>query len=109
MILKIQTIVTILLFMIIFSSCMVNKRDEWYFKGLDFGVEGKYNEAIMCYDKAIEIDPEFVYAWYNKGLALYYTGKYKEAIKCYDKAIKLDPNYSPAKAGKEEALKITDK
>jgi tetratricopeptide (TPR) repeat protein len=108
MILKIQIIVTILLFMVIASSCN-NEPDKWYYKGLDLGTEGKYDEAIQCYDKAIEIDPKHVYAWYNKGLALYYMGKYEEAIKCYDEAIKLAPEYTSAKTSKQEALRALDK
>lgn len=108
MILKIQIIVIILLFMVIASSCS-NKQDEWYIKGLDLGVEGKYAEAIECYDKAIEIAPNFTYAWYNKGLALYYTGKYNEAIKCFDKALEISPEYSPAKTSREEVLKCIGK
>jgi tetratricopeptide (TPR) repeat protein len=27
---------------------------------------GRYEEAIECYNKAIEIEPLFVKAWYNK-------------------------------------------
>ena len=53
---------------------------------------GKYDEAIKCYDKAIEFDPDNPVVWNNKGLALNSLGKYDEAIKCYDKAIEIDPD-----------------
>lgn len=43
--------------------------------------EGK-EEAIVCYDKAIEIELEPGHAWNEKGNALYDWKKYyKEAIK----------------------------
>ncbi|MGB6590948.1 MAG: tetratricopeptide repeat protein [Candidatus Nitrosopolaris sp.] len=32
---------------------------------------GKYNEAVECHDKALEIDPNNDGAWNTKGLALY--------------------------------------
>ncbi len=31
---------------------------------------GRYDEAIECYDIAIEVEPMLVRAWYNKKLAL---------------------------------------
>ncbi|MFQ6062233.1 MAG: tetratricopeptide repeat protein, partial [Methanosarcinales archaeon] len=49
-------------------------------------------EAIKCYDKVLEIDPESVHALYNKGNALYNIGNYEDAIECYDKALEIDPN-----------------
>ncbi len=42
--------------------------------------QGKYDEAIKTFDKAIELNPEDADAWYNKGLVLYHQGKYDEAI-----------------------------
>jgi tetratricopeptide (TPR) repeat protein len=64
----------------------------------------KYNEAIECYDKALEIDPKYVYALNNKGLALDNLRKYNEAIECYDKALKIDPKYAWAWLNKGLAL-----
>jgi tetratricopeptide (TPR) repeat protein len=50
----------------------------------------KYKEAIVCYNKALEIDPGYDVAYYNKGNALYNLYKHKEALVCYNKAIKID-------------------
>jgi tetratricopeptide (TPR) repeat protein len=47
---------------------------------------GKYKNAILCYDKAIRIDPKFPTPWLSKGLIFHKLKKYDEAITCYDKA-----------------------
>ena len=43
---------------------------------------------MKCFDKALEIDPNFAYAWYNKGLVLIELENYREAIECFDGAVK---------------------
>ncbi|CAD8177405.1 unnamed protein product [Paramecium octaurelia] len=37
-------------------------------KGLALYTLNKYNEAIVCYVKAIQIDPNYADAYLNKGL-----------------------------------------
>ena len=76
----------------------------WRNKGGALYFLGKYTEAIKCYDKAIEIDPDNPVVWNNKGLALDSLGKYDEAITSYDKAIKIDPNDADAWNNKGLAL-----
>jgi curved DNA-binding protein CbpA len=76
----------------------------WRNKGGALYFLGKYNEAIKCYDKAIEIDPNNPVVWNNKGLALNSLGKYDEAITSYDKAIGIDPNDADAWNNKGLAL-----
>ena len=49
----------------------------------------KYNEAIERYNKAIEINPDYM-NWYNKGFALYHL--FEEAVERYNKGIEVDPN-----------------
>ena len=39
---------------------------------------GNYKEAMECYDRAIEINPNDAAAWYNKGNALGILENYKE-------------------------------
>ena len=71
---------------------------EWKRKCL-FQLE-KYDEAIKCYDKAMEIQPNYSYAWSGKGNVYSNLKKYDEAIKCYDKAIELESDNVYAWNGK---------
>jgi tetratricopeptide (TPR) repeat protein len=52
---------------------------------------GKHNEAIHYYDKAIEISPKYKSAWHGKAFALVNLGKHDEAIECFDKLISINP------------------
>ena len=70
---------------------------KYYFdKANIFCLEGKYEEAIVYYNKAIELDPNNSAAYYNKGSVKADLGEYEEAIKYYDMAIELDHNYTYA-------------
>ncbi|HEX5519266.1 MAG TPA: tetratricopeptide repeat protein, partial [Candidatus Nitrosocosmicus sp.] len=69
---------------------------DYYNKGISLYYLGSYNEAIACYDKAIELNPDYADAYNNKGISLYYLGSYNEANTCYDKAIELNPDYADA-------------
>ena len=64
----------------------------------------KYEEAIECYEKALEIDPNDGNAWFFKGLALENFEKYDEAIACYERALEIDPKDKDAWINKKEAL-----
>ena len=48
--------------------------------GVALNLLGKHEEAIIWYDKALEVDPESVYALYNKGAALSDWGRMKEQL-----------------------------
>jgi tetratricopeptide (TPR) repeat protein len=39
----------------------------WNNKGDALLNQGKYDEAIQAYDKAIQLDPKFAAVWNNKG------------------------------------------
>ena len=64
---------------------------------------GRYDEAIGCYDKALEIKPEYANAWNNKGIALGNLERSDEAIRCFDKALEIDPEHKFAKENREIA------
>ncbi len=54
---------------------------EYYFNlGYKNFDEGKHNQAIKDYDKAIQIDPQYAKAYYGRGLAYKFLGNSKKAI-----------------------------
>lgn len=70
----------------------------WYvsasFNGLGnvYSENGRYQDAIAAYHKAIELDPH--YALPHNGLGIVYrdNGRYQDAITAFNKAIELNPN-----------------
>lgn len=64
--------------------------EAWVSKGVSLYNLGKYEEALIAYDKAIEINPKYFEAWNYKGTVLYNLGRYEEALIAYNKAIDID-------------------
>jgi tetratricopeptide (TPR) repeat protein len=60
--------------------------------GLQLAQQGKYEEAIVEYKKALEKDPEQAYIHANLADALSKTNKNDEALEAYQKAITLRPD-----------------
>ncbi|PWB51934.1 MAG: hypothetical protein C3F06_09750, partial [Candidatus Methanoperedenaceae archaeon] len=87
-------IICFILFFFILSLAEAKTADEWYNEGVYLGQSGKFNEAIIAYDEALKINPQYADAWYNKGIALCKLKKYEEAIKAYDEALKINPQYA---------------
>jgi tetratricopeptide (TPR) repeat protein len=79
-------------------SIMIEEANNYY-------STGKYNEAIQCYDRVIEIDPDNVVALNNKGRLLCELEKYHAAIECYDRAIEIDPDNPSTYRGKADVYK----
>ncbi len=53
--------------------------------------EGDYEEAVLHYNKAIELDLSYAAAYNNLGCALRALGRDEEAIESFERAIELDP------------------
>ena len=58
--------------------------------------EGKIEEAINHYNKAIRLKPYYADAYYNRGNAYTKLGQYQRAIEDYNEAISLKPDYANA-------------
>ncbi len=63
----------------------------WTNKGAGLQTLGRYDEAMQCYDCALDIDARHVSAWANKGNMLHDLGRYDEALRCCERALTLDP------------------
>jgi tetratricopeptide (TPR) repeat protein len=53
----------------------------------------RYDDAIDCCDKAIELDSKYFAAWSTKGGALHQLGHFEKALECLDKAIELNAEF----------------
>ena len=65
-------------------------------KAIALHQEGKLDEAVETYKKAISLKPLHVKAYYNMGNALKDQGKLEEAIKYFNKALAIKPDYTEA-------------
>ncbi len=67
----------------------------------------RYDEALECLDKAIEIDSNYAIAWRIRGEVLDDLKRYDEALVSYDRAIELDANYQWAWADRGGVLSLS--
>lgn len=66
----------------------------------------RYEDAITCFDRAIDINPSSFEAWHNKGLAWFEFGRagfrsvaqkeLAEALNCLNRAVEINPNSDEA-------------
>ena len=78
--------------------------DAWQEKGIKLFAQGKYNESIDCFNKAISENSSDANAWKYKGKALYALGNYESAIECYDQALHLNSSDGEALYNKGRSL-----
>jgi tetratricopeptide (TPR) repeat protein len=56
----------------------------------------RLEEALICCERALELDPDFDLAWNSRGLALRNLGRYEEAVEAYQQAVIINSNYQQA-------------
>ena len=80
--------------------------DAWYNRGNALYNQGDLDAAVLAYDEAIQLDPNFMDAWYKMGMvldasvvpALIYDGEYakertgREALRCFEEVLRIEPN-----------------
>jgi len=84
--------------LILLILCSINlfgqTATDWKNKGLDNYSRGNYKEAILDFNKAIELDPTNYIYYYHRATQKKFLEDFRGAILDYDKAIELDP-YAP--------------
>ncbi|TSA18290.1 MAG: tetratricopeptide repeat protein [Nitrosopumilales archaeon] len=60
-------------------------------KGVSFLEDGKYEEALDCFEKILLSNPNDPNIWNKKGVALRSLGRYDEAIESFNKALEITP------------------
>jgi len=63
-------------------------------RGISLLEEGQYEQAILEFNQAIALDPQYGDAFNNRGVAYTYVGEYDKAIADFSKAIELDLTFS---------------
>ena len=95
---------------------------SYVYKAFCLNGQGNYDNAIVCFDKAIEIDSLDPATYIDRAKSHSYKKCYDKAIKDYNKVLELDPKGKSAEAGfyylgriqmlihkDEEAIKYFDK
>ena len=54
--------------------------------------EGKYEEAIAAFDRALEIEPSHAWAWHDRGVCLRALERNEDALASISKALELSPS-----------------
>ena len=67
--------------------------------------QGKRDEAIESYQRALKIKPDHADAHYNMGNVLKDQGKRDEAIESYQRALRIKPDYAEAHNNMGNVLK----
>ena len=53
--------------------------------------DGRYDDALNLFQKAILLNQNDPDLWNLKGIALRSLGRYNEAIECFNKSLEIDP------------------
>jgi tetratricopeptide (TPR) repeat protein len=64
---------------------------DWVNKGLSLRALGRNDEAIACFDNALDLDPDSATAWLDKGVAHATMGRHDQSVACYRRVVELDP------------------
>ena len=75
-----------------YSEQYEKSADDYYEKGQKYLEEKKYEDAVKCFETAINLDPNDADNYYWCGKAKYYNGQNKEALKDLTTGIKLIPD-----------------
>jgi tetratricopeptide (TPR) repeat protein len=78
--------------------------EDWFNKGMNLSDQSKYRDALVAFDKAIELNPQYADAWRIKGALLNCLGKYDESLKAWNKVIEIDPQDAVAWTNKGFSL-----
>ena len=65
--------------------------DSLVTQGKSFLDNGKFEDALGCFEQALLLDQSNTELWNFKGVALRSIGRYDEAIECFNKSLEIDP------------------
>ena len=67
-----------------------------FLQGVEWGLSGRYHEAIAELSRAVEEDPDHVAAHTSLGVAFHRLAEDDRALACYETALRINPIYAEA-------------
>jgi len=89
-------ITAIVLVIVLYFAFNFARGVSYYNRGTVYMNEEEYDQAILCFDKAIKINPRFAEAYCNRATTYKNKGEYDKAISDYTRAIEIDPEFAVA-------------
>jgi len=56
----------------------------------------QHRKALDCFERAIQLNPEFAIAWFNKGVRMLAMDRLNEAKGSFEQALTIDPKFAEA-------------
>ena len=69
---------------------------EFRKRGDKLFMQGNLAEAILCYQEALKLKPDYAEVYNNMGMAFKRQNQLEAAVKCYRDALKINPEYDVA-------------
>jgi len=69
----------------------MSKIEDLVKKGQSLMDDGKYDDALGCFEQALLLNQDDPDLWNNKGIALRSLGRYEESMECFNKSLEIEP------------------
>ena len=77
-------------------SLLPKTAQEWNDRGESLANDGKYEKALECFDRAVELNPGEPEYLSNRGNVRLYLGDFEGSVKDFSQVIKADPRTGAA-------------
>ncbi len=84
----------------------IEESDEiWVTKGYILTQLKRFKDSIVCYKRAVDVNPKNTKVLFNIGYSLLMMGYYERALRYFDKMLQIYPNHTYAAKARERCLK----
>lgn len=85
------------------ANTQIRNARGWQTQGTTYGINGRHQEALTAFERALRMDNKLVTAWNGKGTALNMLRRNQEALASFEQALKLEADNALAWNGKGAA------
>lgn len=109
---RIRALVVALLITVAAAPLLADAREDAK-KQVQFGIgvaqRGLWDEALLRFQRAVQIDPTYAAAYNNLAIGFEHQGEFDRARDAYEKALQLDPGNASIKQNFELFKEINDR